>query len=144
MNLTQYLAELNAADPQWGIWVNPENPEEEYRVGQVFENGGVLDDYVFIGSLDDLSFGFQSVDEILNFIFREEGFKNLNERKGNVSLDGIKEAYSEGRLDPEFQSDLEDKIESIWNVWSQEEASYFVDQKIPEIIEACKAQLLYA
>lgn len=57
-NLISYLSELNTSDNSWGLYVNPQNIDN-YRIGQIcFENGGLLDEYVFVDTLDNLSFGF--------------------------------------------------------------------------------------
>ena len=55
MTFHEWLAQNNSSENQWGVWVNPRDVQD-YRIGQYcFENGGVDDDWVAIGSLDSLS-----------------------------------------------------------------------------------------
>ena len=68
-SLAEYLACLNSSENQWGIWVNPCNLDD-YRIGQfIFENGGMRDGKVCIGSLDSLSYGCQSESNALKSFF---------------------------------------------------------------------------
>lgn len=61
----KYLSQLNTTDSQWGLYVNPRN-FDDYRIGQEqFENGGLLDDKVYVGSLESMSYGYQSESEAL-------------------------------------------------------------------------------
>lgn len=135
-SLVDYLKSLNSAETQWGIWVNPENIDD-YRIGQFqFENGGILDDWICIGSLDKLSFGFQSTSEaIAQFIKDNKELLNYKDRPVKVNLKGIIEAYGSGYLDDDFRAYLEEKAEEVERIWSEMEAEDFVSNKVPEIIE---------
>lgn len=138
--LQSYLQSLNTSESQWGLWVNPENPTEEYRIGQYcFENGGIKDDWVCVGSLDKLSFGFQSDSEALEtFLEQNDGGLDYNDRKVLFNKQGLLDAWSNDSLDEEFRSFLEAEIEKIQAIWSEEEAWNFVVNKLPEILESAK------
>jgi hypothetical protein len=158
-SLASYLQALCSADSHQGIWVNPENIDE-YRIGQfVFENGGIEDDWVCIGSLDRLSFGFQSEHDAIKSLLEEgEHPRNhskdirsytYNERKIWVSVKGILNAYSEGHLNPDFLESLAEDAESIMDEWANFQADYFVSDQLPLIIEQTLAnrrenQLVYS
>ena len=134
MSLQEKLSNLNSADSQWGIWVNPDD-YDDYRVGQFcFENGGVLDNKICIGSLDKLSFGFQSHHDAIKMWLGENHLLAYKGRKVKVNQAGILHAWSDGYLDQDFSEFLEDEVKSIMEIWSQCEAEEFVNQ-IPEIIE---------
>lgn len=130
VQLVDYLASLNSAESQWGIWVNPENPEEEYRIGQnCFDNGGIVDDWIKIGDLDDLSFGSQSTEEA----FQEAATLAMpNGTKFNK--EALYSAFCENRLPPKLQKNIQESIDSIHEEWSKIEAEFFVAEKMPEII----------
>ena len=57
MSLKTELMHLNSIETGWGIWATPPFTAEcDYRIGELhFENGGVLDDMQFVGSLATLS-----------------------------------------------------------------------------------------
>ncbi len=41
--LFDYLIGLNSGETMWEIWINPKNPEEEFRIGNnTLENGGII------------------------------------------------------------------------------------------------------
>lgn len=135
--LLDYLKGLNSAESQWGIWVNPENPQDEYRVGQYcFENGGVKDDWIHIGSLDDLSYGFQSMSEAIESYLSNLDCVQFKGRKVRVNKKAIVEAWSNGSLDDEFREFLESEAEAVKEVWADCEASAFVYDEMPEKIAA--------
>lgn len=135
VSLQEKLSNLNSADSQWGIWINPSNVDD-YRVGQFcFENGGVLDDKICIGSLDKLSFGFQSQYNAVEHYLKENQFLAYKGRKVKVNQAGILQAWSDGYLDEDFSKFLEDEAKSIMETWAECEAEDFVNNKIPEIIE---------
>ena len=60
MTLKAKLMELNSIETGWGIWATaPFTAASDYRVGELhFENGGVLDEMHFVGSLADLSIAY--------------------------------------------------------------------------------------
>lgn len=146
-SLQDYLQQLNSAESQWGIWVNPENPTEEYRIGQYcFENGGMADSWVCVGSLENLSFGFQSTyDAIKQFIEDSDDAVVYNGKVVKVNAKGILEAYSSGLLDEDFQEFLESEAAKIEAIWAEEESWDFVHNKMPDILEEVqKKQEIYA
>jgi hypothetical protein len=95
--LIKYLASLNSTETQLGIYVDPENIDE-FTCSQYRPDG-----WVRIGSPDSLSFGFVPTDEVIDShlmgvdSIEYKGKKVLFNRKGLIS------AYSEWRLDEEFQ-----------------------------------------
>lgn len=146
--LASYLQSLNSAESQWGVWVNPENPTEEYRIGQyIFENGGLDDGWVSIGTLESLSFGYQStIDAIKEYLEDNEtsGFE-FEGKTVRYSVGGIVDAYSEDSLDDAFRTFLESEAVKIEAVWSEFEAEDFVTNNLPDILEsAANAQAEYA
>lgn len=140
--LVQYLSTLNTAETQWSLWVNPENIENFQIRQDCFENGGLLDDLVRVGNLNDLSFGFQSMQEAI-----EEFLKNYPEeivyrgKKVKINKDGILTAYCDDYLGQEFRDFLESEAKIIIECWSQVESEIWVFDKLPEILAAYKEQL---
>ena len=136
-NLINYLSELNTSDNSWGLYVNPQNIDS-YRIGQVcFENGGLLDKYVFVDTLDRLSFGFQSTYEILETCLSSNngvGEFTYKCKKSKCDVEAIFNAYLEGKLDKNFYAFLEKEISCISNMWSTWEAENFVDEVLPDIL----------
>lgn len=134
MSLQKYLSNLNSADSQWGIWVDPDNVDN-YRIGQFcFENGGILDSKICIGSLDKLSFGLQSQHDAIKH-YLEENQLTYKDKKVEVNPENILQAWSDGNLDEEFAEFLDNQSRHIMNIWAEYEAEDFVNNKIPEIIE---------
>ena len=136
-NLISYLSELNTLDSSWGLYVNPQNIDS-YRIGQVcFENGGLLDKYVFVDTLDNLSFGFQSTYEILETCLSSNngvGEFTYKCKKSKCDVEAISNAYLEGKLDKNFYAFLEKEISYISNLWSTWEAENFVCEVLSEIL----------
>ena len=129
------LSNLNSADSQWGIWVNPDNIDD-YRVGQFcFENGGLLDNKICIGSLDKLSFGFQSQHDAIAHYLKENHLLAYKGRKVKVNKEKILQAWSDGYLDEDFSEFLEDEAKSIMEIWAKCASEEFVINQIPQIIE---------
>ncbi|MGC9527834.1 MAG: hypothetical protein ACP5D7_20050 [Limnospira sp.] len=125
--LIDYLKQLNTAENQWGLWVNPGN-YDEFRVGQYcFDNGGMPDGFVCVGSLDDLSYGFQSEREAFDSVAAElmEGHQ--------FNADGLYEAWVNEKLAENLQSKFTDAIASVCESWAHEEATSFV-YDLPEIL----------
>lgn len=134
MSLQEYLSNLNCADSQWGIWVDPDNVDH-YRIGQCcFETGGILDGKICIGSLDKLSFGFQSQHDAIKQYLEENQLLIYKGKKVKVNQKEILQSWSDGNLDPEFSSFLEKKSQDIMQTWAEYEAEEFVNNKIPEIL----------
>ena len=139
--LSEYLSQLNSTDSQWGVWVNPENPTEEYRLGQYcFDNGGVADDWVCIGSLDNLSFGFQSESDAFDDCFKVSPIFDGTEYQ-NQAKDEVYELYLQQDLPPVLQKKVEGYIENWQSEASEWEADCFVEEKLPMILEAAKESL---
>lgn len=140
-NLISYLSELNTSDNSWGLYVNPQNTDS-YRIGQVcFENGGLLDKYIFVDTLDKLSFGFQSTYEILETCLSSNngiGEFTYKGKKSKCDVEAISNAYLEGKLDKNFYAFLEKEINYISNMWSTWEAKNFVDEVLSEILNRGK------
>ena len=141
--LVQYLSELNTSDNSWGLYVDPKDINN-YRIGQLcFENGGLLDDFIFIGNLYDLSFGHQSDYEALQTIFESNtNFKDkeksdilYNQKKVIVKKEGLIKAYFENRLDKSFYNYLKTQVDELTEMWSTWEAEIFIEQSLPEILE---------
>lgn len=142
-SLVEYLATLNSAESQWGVWVNPENVDE-YRVGQfIFDNGGIDDGWICAGRLDNLSFGFQSQrDAIEQYLKESNGLIQYGDRRVKVNIPAIVEAWSNGYLDADFQEFLEERAESIEQIWAVEEAEGFVYNQLSLIIEQAQEDLI--
>lgn len=132
--LFEYLKNLNSSETQWGVWVNPTDLDD-YRIGQYcFENGGILDDFVCIGSLHKLSYGFQSHYDALKEYLKENQIdfeKASITYKGKeilVSKEGILTAYGNGILDKDFEEFLDNEIEDVCNIWASLEAEAKIDE----------------
>lgn len=135
MSLQEYLSNLNSADSQLGIWVNPNNIND-YRIGQFqFENGGILDGKICIGSLDQLSFGYQSQLDAIKQYLEENQLLTFKGKKLKVNQKEILQAWSDGNLDLEFSSFLEKKSQPIMEMWASYEAEEFINNQLPKIIE---------
>lgn len=135
MNLVQYLTQLNTSDTSWGLYLNPDDINQ-YRIGQLcFDNGGLLDDYIFIDNLSNLSFGFQSEREALESILTTDKTTLIyNKKKVVVKKDTILELYFEGKLDKDFYEFLKNQVEEIMSIWSIWDADFYVNETLPEII----------
>ena len=143
-NLVDYLSELNAVDNTWGLWVDP-NDINNYRIGRFcFENGGLLDNFICIGDLSDLSFGFQSHKEVLETILDSNTYSKdstkaelfYNEKKVLVKKESILELFFENSrlLNTDFYTFLEDSICELANIWSTGEAELFVEEQLPQLL----------
>ena len=136
-NLVKYLSELNTSDSSWGLWVDLNNLDS-YRIGQVcFENGGLIDGFVFVSTLDRVSFGFQSTYEILETCLSSNN--GLGEfiykgKKSKCDVEAIFNSYLENKLDKNFYAFLEDKVNYIASIWAIWEAETFVDEVLPKIL----------
>jgi hypothetical protein len=135
MSLQEYLSNLNCADShsQWGIWVNPNNIND-YRIGQ-FQNDGILDEKICIGSLDKLSFGYQSQHDAIKQYLEENQLLAYKGKKVKVNQKEILQSWSDGNLDADFAKFLEEKSQDIMQTWAECEAEGFVGNQLPKIIE---------
>lgn len=128
MNLLTYLQQLNSAENQTGVWVDPENIDR-FRIGDLqFENGGMLDNWVFVGTLEQLSFGSQSYRDA----FKEAATAAMEGHRYNE--EALFEAWSKGELAPQLQRSISAAIEEIHAEWSAYAANEFVEESLPEIL----------
>lgn len=136
--LQEYLQQLNSAETQWGIWVNPDNPTEEFRTGQfLFENGGLRDGWVCIGNLEELSFGSQSTyDAFEEYLKQNRNVIRYGGRTVKVNPRSLLDAYSSGNLSEGLVEFLEDEASDIEEEWAEVEAENFVENEPPDILEA--------
>jgi hypothetical protein len=134
--MVAYLASMNCTETQCSIYVNPDDMDE-FECTQWGGSAG----WVRIGSSDSLSFGFVPTDEVLESYLigldsiEYKGKKVLFDRKALIA------AYSEGRLDEEFQEWLLQEIEETRQEISLSEAEIFVSDRLPEIIAQYKEDL---
>lgn len=144
MTLQEYLSQLNSASIEWGIWVDPKNPDN-YRIGQfIHENGGLLDGWVGIGSLESLSYGNYCEPKVLDYILSSHRGSEKSEyteflfdgRIVKCHRESMKKAYFDNFLAPHLAEYLRKEVETISQVWAKEEASVFVSDLLPDILEA--------
>lgn len=150
MTLHDYLSQLNTSDDSFGVWVSPENIDD-YRVGQrSFDNGGLLDDKVYVGSLDDLSFGSQSdTDAFYSFLDIKPSETQptitwrdaTGLRKAKVNPEALHEAWLSSRLGEAMQAALSEGVAAVQETWIDEEVSNFISDILPERIAAVKEEV---
>jgi len=134
MSLKDFLSNLNSGEHNWKIWVNPDLPEEEYRAVQ---EPGRIDGWVCVGSLEGLSFGFQSKkDAFLDCIDLV-----MQGKARHYNPSALFDAYYNGDLPLDLSREIDREIESIHKEWSQFEAEEFVVDKLPAIIAEYKELL---
>lgn len=149
--LIDFLSELNTNDNTWGLYVDPENIDN-YRIGQMcFDNGGLVDDYVFIGDLSSLSFGYQSTYECLESYLDSLTTKNKEKaelsykgKKVLVNKEAIINLYFEAKLDEDFQNFLEKEINFIYEMWSLWETEIFIYEELPKILNGYEQDTNYS
>jgi len=124
--LRDYLKGLISSEDQWGLYVNPEDIDD-YRIGQtMFENGGVKDGFRFVGTLDNLSCGSQSIQDAVVEYIREGYFAGPDLV---VFKKKLIEAYNNDKqLDDDFVEFLEDKAKPIMETWAELEADFVIEQ----------------
>ena len=138
MTLLSYLSQLNSADQNQYIWVNPDDIND-YKISQWSLSGRVN-----IGSLDNLSFGFQSMTEaIKNWldnqkIDRKKATFRYHGNKVTVAVRGIMDAYQSEALDKEFKEFLENEALDILSTWAEFEAENFINDNLPDILAQAK------
>jgi hypothetical protein len=125
--LIQFLETLNSSDTSCGVWVNPENVDD-FRVGQfIFENGGIKDNWVCIGSLNSLSFGYQyevdAFNEIIHTVMAPHKF----------NFEGLRAAFFNGEVHETLETQIQEAIDAYNAVQAHEAASHFINE-LPEII----------
>ena len=136
--LIKYLSSLNSTETQWGIYVDPENIDE-FTCSQCRPDG-----WVRIGSPDSLSFGFVPTDAAIDSHLMGVDSIEYKGKKFRFNRKGLISAYSEGRLDEEFQDWLMEEIEPTREDISLNEAETFVSNRLPEIIEQYQSDLALA
>ena len=93
MQLLNYLAQLNTTNNLYGLYVNREDLND-HRIGALeFENGGLLDDKILVGNLDNLSCGFvedsESLDDDqINEIAHEQAWVRIEEIQDYLKVGG--------------------------------------------------------
>lgn len=144
VSLREYLTSLNCADSSQGIWVNPDNVDD-YIIRPIMFGYNAQDygNRVCIGSLDKLSYGYQSTyDAIKAYLEDHKYAHNLSTFEYNgrvrVSISGILSAYSDNLLDEDMVKFLEREAETIEKIWSEVEADLFINEELPIIIEASR------
>lgn len=143
MTLIEYLSELNSADSQQGIWVDPANTDD-YIIRPIMfgYNRQSYGDRVLIGSLDKLSFGFQSRFDAIKQYLNDNEIRhdiariNKDGLSVMVSISGIMDNLD--NLDEDFRAFLDQEAEAIEKGWSEDEAELFVIDQLPEILQAAK------
>lgn len=126
MSLREFLSSLNSSESNYGIWVDPDN-FDNYRVGSLLhENGGVLDNFLFIGSLDRLSFGNQSEQEAFWYYLRERLDLVYERFKSSVFFEHLYKDYLEGNLPN--QEEVESEVQDIMKTWAEEEIDAFLEE----------------
>lgn len=128
--LHEYLVGLDSADRGWGVWVNPEDPLYDWRVGQDgFESGEYCDNWHYIGTLEQLSFGDQSrydaFDEIIDYV--------MNGKAKGFERSSLKELYFDDELHQGLAAEIDEAIDEQCEKWSDELASQFIEQMYGEI-----------
>jgi hypothetical protein len=136
--LIKYLASLNSTETQLGIYVDPENIDE-FACSQYRPEG-----WVCIGSPDSLNFGFVPTDEVIDSHLMGVDSIEYKGKKVRFNRKGLISAYSEGRLDEEFQNWLMEEIEPTREDIALSEAEIFVSNRLPEIIEQYQSDLALA
>jgi hypothetical protein len=125
-NLVDYLKNLNSANSNWYLWVNPDNVDE-FEVNQQCPRKGWFN----AGSLNNISYGMQSMEEaVRNYLSQCDGVITGFSKKIRFNLEGMMEAYKEDRLSEELRRYLEVQGTEIMMIWSEQEAEIFVDETL--------------
>ena len=147
MTLRETLLGMNTADSNWGLWVNPENIDE-FRRGQfVAENGGVSDNWICIGDLGSISFGYQSESDA--FYSWVSGGQSTNEtsaitvidyggKKVRINPEAVYESYCGDRtpaLSADFKEFIGQQILQIQSAWAEAEVDEFLGVFLPKCFE---------
>lgn len=122
MELREYLLTLQSSDSQQGIWVNPQNIND-YRIGQFcFDNGGVYDDFIEIGSFEQLSFP-------KNYGLRDAIEDFLKDSGADLGLDAEDtiSAYDDGELEEGIEKFLEEKASEYRRIQAEFECDEYLD-----------------
>lgn len=144
LTLLEFLQQLNTSDSSNVLYVNRDDISD-YRIG----NNTIQydeDTYLRVGPLDELSYGYQSVqDSVLEWIGQQREVKGkryikLEWRKGWSSLfdkSALQDAYKlwSDLMHPEFREWLEGQAETVREVWAYEEASLKVEE-IQDLLSA--------
>lgn len=129
-SLITYLSQLNASE-RWGLYVDP--TDYSYRFGDMcYEDGGGYDGKICVGSLQELSFGFQSESDA----FGEAASAAMGETE--FDRGGLYEAFAEGRLPDGLQQKIQDNLDLITSTQARDQAEYFVLEELPVIFDAAQ------
>lgn len=139
MDLIQFLASscLNEASSM-EVYINPHNINDY----QVWDHP--LEGYISIGTLDQLSFGYQSEEDAVYQALGcvstpKEGEKVeilFEGKKISINPVGIMRAYTENKLGDAMQKWLEKEVRLLLDQWAEEEATLFVEEKLPIILDS--------
>lgn len=125
--LINFLSKLNSADSHQFVYVDPEN----------IDNFGIRkqeEDWVSIGSLENLSFGFQSMSKAIESLIKG-GIYTYKGKRINVNKKTLLEAWSEGNLvNEEFVAELEKDATYICELWAELAAEDFVMNVLPTLL----------
>lgn len=132
MSLVDFLSILNVNESAMGVWVNADNPMEDYLVGYPDD---VLEGWVYLGSLWELSFAQQSRRKGLeSFLGFHPALSRINDKLevsfyGKdviLSVCGIFYEWCCGNLDPKFNRWLDEQIDRECDNRAYHCADYFV------------------
>lgn len=128
MSLKEYLIQLDSADSNWELYVDP-NDWDNFEISTV-----PIEGMVKLGNLSQLSFGYQSYEEALwDFLYSHKigEFASFyypgNGRTIRVKIEEFIEAYVSDELDPKLRSFLDSEIEKIHQQWSINEVELFLE-----------------
>lgn len=131
--LEQYLAGLKSGSNAHGIYVDRNNIDN-FRIGsRFFKNGGFPDEFVFAGSLDELSCGYHcESDALMEYLTQNKVGYNRSSiiyqgKKTLLSMTGVYDSFVAETLDSKFEGFLRSVILEICFVWAQEEARLRVE-----------------
>lgn len=125
-NLIEYLAELDSDATDIGVYVNPDDPVRDYIVDEV--DRVLEDERVFIGTLEQLSFGNQDEAEVARSLINNQASIGVS----NPYTESVVEKYLAGELPSQLEKSLSGSVELFKRHWSQTAAKFFVENHIPK------------
>jgi hypothetical protein len=127
--LSAYLSELNCSDSTQFLYVDPEDLDR-FVIAQVAPAG-----FVCIGSLDCLSFGYQNRhDALKQWLANADGSFSFSGQLVHFDIDGLLDAYFDGKLADDMYDYLTERIDEIVTEWSQVEADFFISETMPDML----------
>lgn len=135
LSLYDYLCQLCIFhERRFGLWVDPQDIDN-YRVGECsLEHGGLIDNKVFVGNLEDLSFGCQSKYDAV-----KAAIDGLDDRKFNK--ESLLRRYEEGKWDFDdngdtypFWQELYDQAEEQMKLQTEWDVDFFISEKLPTLL----------